>query len=202
MKKEKPFFYILALSLTGWLVAAAVFIIGMKYKDDASRLKQLVAIYESRKNAYINGVTDEMLKSRQERGKNDSRIFDFLAWKSILQEGITLTNSKFMRSVKALQDLKSKKELGGLLYYTLGISYTTAADFASAKEAFGDALRFNPDDAEANYMLGFLYGLNSDRKDINKAISCYNRFIELSPPGEKVEQARQKIEELKRKIKP
>jgi len=69
-----------------------------------------------------------------------------------------------------------------LFHYNLGVAYTQAGDYEAAISEYEKALKIDPDDANSHYNLGIIY--DDYRKDPQKAIAHYQRFLELNPDFE------------------
>ncbi len=188
---------IVFLGFAGWVAALLFFFSMMRYKNDNLQLKKLLVIFEQNRATFRDDIIGETFKLRKESQSQDERILDFLSWKSLLQGEVKQANNKLLESIKASKDLKSKKELAGILYYTLGLNYIITTDFGAAKGALQDALKFNPKDTMSFYMLGFLYGVSSDLSDLNKAVVYYTKYIELSSDSIVSKAAKQRVEELR-----
>ncbi len=78
-----------------------------------------------------------------------------------------------------------------ILHYNLGVLYTQNQNYDKAIFEFKKVLELKPDDAEANYNLGVIYGeyLN-DRRE---AINYFKRYLALAPNDVDADRARKYI---------
>lgn len=76
----------------------------------------------------------------------------------------------------------------GLYHYNLGVAYTKARLYGEALAAYQKSLEFQPDNYEAHYNLGLLFG--EIRENLGLAVSHYRRYLELNPKAEDFEEIR------------
>ena len=67
---------------------------------------------------------------------------------------------------------------GGSSLFNLGLAYGDAGQYEKAIASYKEAIRINPDDADAHYNLGFVYG---DAGQHEKAIASYKEAIRINP---------------------
>ncbi|HMK19351.1 MAG TPA: tetratricopeptide repeat protein [Chitinophagaceae bacterium] len=84
----------------------------------------------------------------------------------------------------ALQNLLQccEEDPGNILYKKyLGTLYEEMKEAGKAFDIYNELVKENPNDADSNNKLGVLYYRRGTKEDAQKAISYYNKAIELSP---------------------
>jgi tetratricopeptide (TPR) repeat protein len=81
------------------------------------------------------------------------------------------------------------------LYVELGDAYTKSKLYKSAIEAYENALRINPDNADAHFNVGLLY--EHYLKDTEKAIYHMKKCIKTAPSPKKAEEAKYYLDILR-----
>jgi len=89
---------------------------------------------------------------------------------------ITEANEK----LKSLENVLIQER--GLYHYNLGVAYTRAQLYTEALAAYQKSLEFQPDNYEAHYNLGLLYG--EVKRDSKSATFHYRKYLELNPTAE------------------
>ena len=96
------------------------------------------------------------------------------------------------KAVKTLQETLAKER--GLYHYNLAVAYTQAKLYDEAIGAYAEAIRISPDNAEAYYNLGLLYG---NIKPIpEKAVANYREYLRLTPDAEDKDEVLEWIRQL------
>lgn len=76
----------------------------------------------------------------------------------------------------------------------LGLAYAYRGDFGEAIKSFNRAIELDPGYADAHFNLGLLYYEKLDNPEL--AVESFTKFIELSDKPDKVNEAKQLIEQL------
>lgn len=74
----------------------------------------------------------------------------------------------------------------------LGIAYTKAGLFDEAIDAYTKSLSYGPNNAQIHYYLGLLYQKN--RKDTEKAVFHFKKYLYLNPDAKNRQEVRYLIE--------
>jgi tetratricopeptide (TPR) repeat protein len=84
-------------------------------------------------------------------------------------------------------------------HHNLGVAYKAQGMLALAVNELEKALRIDPNDADTHFSLGESYQIQGKAE---KAVECYQRFIELAAPedGEYVKAAEEKIQQFRRVV--
>ena len=109
-------------------------------------------------------------------------------------------NEKAIDEKKELQEKVSSLETTlqkerALYYYNLGVAYTQSKLYDEAVEVYEKSLKFNNDNPEAHYNLALLY--DNFQQDSEKAISHYQKYLELKPDADDKEEVEDWIKRLK-----
>ena len=80
------------------------------------------------------------------------------------------------------------------MHYNVGCVFRSGGQYLKAEQEFLKALALAPDDADVHYNLGILYEENL--KDMKKARSHYERYIELAPKEKDAAKVRQWLTEM------
>lgn len=83
------------------------------------------------------------------------------------------------------------------MYEELGIAYTKAGLLDEAIDAYKKSLFYNPNNAQIHYYLGLLY--QKTRKDVEKAVSHFKRYLYLNPDAKNKDEVRYLIEMVQNK---
>lgn len=190
------------LSLIGFLFilswAAALFfsLFFILSRMENTRLKSRAGVLEQN----IISLSKEIERNNQlrsEKEKLEKKIIDYLQWQFVVREQVNQANSRLKEQINKIKDLKKNNDLRGLLYYNLGLACILAVDFDSAINAFEQAVKFNPKDADSYYNLGLLY--STYKQDTKEALKQYKKYIEISPLGAKAENVKERINSLEDK---
>lgn len=111
-------------------------------------------------------------------------------------------DSKEARLLKENEELKQTvslmeealKELRVTYYSNLGVAYTHAQLFDEAMKHYAKTLIVDPDQPDAHYNLGLLY--ENYKKDAEKAIFHYRRYLELKPSATDWKEVQAQIDNL------
>lgn len=82
----------------------------------------------------------------------------------------------------------------GTYHYNLAVAYTKAGMVEEAIDEYNKSLKVDPKNADAWFNLGVLY--EGNRNDIQKAISCYEKYLEYKPDAEDKQEIRELISKL------
>jgi tetratricopeptide (TPR) repeat protein len=80
----------------------------------------------------------------------------------------------------AAENKKLVKETSDM-HYNLGLFYFEKQEYKRAIPEFERVIKLNPQDPEAYYYLGYIYAEYLAKRD--KAIECFNKYLELAPRG-------------------
>lgn len=80
------------------------------------------------------------------------------------------------------------------LYEETGTAYVKAGLFDDAMDAYNKSLSYKPDNADVHYYLGLLY--QKSRKDPQKAVAHFKRYLYLNPDADNKEEVRYFIKML------
>jgi len=108
------------------------------------------------------------------------------------QEKLQKEKKELDGKLKSLEETLQKER--GLYHYNLAVSYAQAGLNDEATEEYEKSLTFNPDNADAHYNLGFLYG--NVKSDPEKAVLHYRKYLELKPDAEDKEEVMGFIDKL------
>lgn len=139
----------------------------------------------------------EKVKDCQKSEDTGQSTLDYLQWQFIVNEQVDKASARLKEEIAKIKDLKKNKDLAGLLYYNLGLSYDLAQDFDSAIKAFEEAVSLQPKDADSYYNLGLLY--STFRMNTKKAVKNYQKYLELAGQGTKADEVRERINTLIKK---
>lgn len=81
-------------------------------------------------------------------------------------------------------------------HHNLGVVSKDLGDYEAAREAFERALELDPSFAPAYFTLGYLY--NAAFGDREKAVACWEKYLELSPDDPQAPRLRDWIEQVRR----
>lgn len=192
MKNKKSVFVMGMLFTFAWGCMAVLLGLVFYYRAQNAALKQLMDAVQRDKNE--SQVQAELVRHFKEgEAEFARRSVDFLAWKQMLTEELRGTNARFSESVRGVKDLKNRKELANILYYTLGLTYTAGSDFTAAKQSFSQALRYDPSDGESWYNLGLLHSFSDASFDRKKSSEYFRKYLEVVPGGRRTEAVRKKL---------
>lgn len=109
------------------------------------------------------------------------------------QKGFLKEKEELKNKITLLEETLKKER--ALYHYNLAVAYTQAKLYDEAVGAYEKSLKFNPDNPEAHYNLGLLY--QNYKSDPDKAVTHYQRYLELKPEAEDKEEVKGWIESLK-----
>ncbi len=109
------------------------------------------------------------------------------------QEKLQKEKKELEGKLKSLEETLQKER--GLYHYNLAVSYAQAKLYDEATESYEKSLTFNPDNPDAHYNLGLLYG--NVKSDPDNAVLHYRKYLELSPDAEDKEEVLGFIDKLK-----
>lgn len=194
--QEKKSILLILLFIVTWGSVAFMGLLFVNARIQNLKLKDSVAALEKRL-ADLDKSIEKYEEFRKKEEQVQKEALDFLQWQFVLRDQVTQANQRLGDNVNKIKNLSTDKALLNLLYYNLGLSFTLSVDFESAIKAFGEALRFDPKDAQTCYNLGLLYATNN--KDTDKAIKHYKRYLELVPKGAKTDEVKQMINILEKR---
>jgi len=100
-----------------------------------------------------------------------------------------------------IKDKMQKQE--ALLHYNLGVAYTKEKNYDMAIDEYEKVLKINPQDADTHYNLAILY--DEVRRNPKRAIEHYQKYLELKPDAEDIDEVKEWISSLmlgEKKAKP
>jgi len=150
----------------------------LEYKDSAGRIKKL----EDEVN-YDKGLQESFLSLGQsyEVLKKERKFFE---------KQLDNLPKRFTGMAKENEILK--KETGDM-HYNLGVFYAGEMNYDRALEEFKKAVDINPNDAKAQYNLGYIYA--EHRQDWKKAEYYFRNFLGLAPDDPKANEAKSYLAE-------
>jgi tetratricopeptide (TPR) repeat protein len=175
-----------ALFFVSWAAIAVFSFLYMDMRIKYYKIKNEVIFLEKNIGELRSRVN---ILSKEETARG-SKVMGFLNWQLVLKDQVDNANVRLKEKIRAAG---KDKALLDLLYYSLGLNYTTAVDFPRAIEAFEEALQNDPKDADACYNLGLLYSVY--RQDKKTADKYYRRYVELAPAGPKTEEVKRRLGE-------
>lgn len=119
----------------------------------------------------------------KEKGKGKKRK---LEQEKLIEEAAAL-NSK----LDSLESTLTQER--GLYHYNLGVAYVRAQLYEEALAAYQKSLKFRPNNPEAHYNLGLLYG--EVKQDPAIAAFYYRKYLELNPEAEDHEDIQKLIDD-------
>ena len=156
-----------------------------------------------------NKLRDENKFLKQELGplkenlESKSRLLEKLKTDiKVVEEELVLAKNSEATNQAKLKELKQSviglqesldKERNDFCY-NLGVAYTKARMYDEAIMEYEKALALDPDNAEANYNLGIIY--HNVKKDQDKAVVHYRRYLEILPDSEDAGEVESWIREL------
>ncbi len=153
------------------------------YMAIADRCVNLMELKEAKNDpdsmAKLNKCKDVYLK-RGLKSANDS-----LKLKFDYKEAHALIVNIYQRQGKADLVLSKLKEMALMypkdasLFYELGLAFSNAKDYASAKEVLRRAIEISPDYSNARYVLGSI--LSEQDKDKTGALEQFEKILKLNP---------------------
>jgi tetratricopeptide (TPR) repeat protein len=197
MKKEKFLSFIATLFAISWISLAVFGFLFIRERAKNTKLKKTIIAWEEKAN-YADEDTRRYEELRKEKDKWQEGALNYLEWQFVLKGQVEQSRQRVIKQLNKIKDPQKSKELQNLIYYNLGLSYTLTTDFASSINAFEEALRFDPKDAQSYYNLGLLYSTYG--RNVKKAIRCYKKYLELiSPSDVKSEEVKERIRGLEKK---
>jgi len=109
------------------------------------------------------------------------------------QEKLQKEKKELEGKLKSLEETLQKER--GLYHYNLAVSYAQAKLYDEAAEEYEKSLTFNPDNPDAHYNLGLLYG--NVKSDPDNAVLHYRKYLELRPDADDKEEVLGFIDKLK-----
>lgn len=161
-----------------------------------SQLKNSVSVLQNKVITLESENIRLRMASMQKKERMEESALNYLEWQFVLKDQVNNVGSQLLSEINNLKDLKKDNKLLNLLYCNLGLSYTLALDFNSAIKSFEDAISVMPNDAESYYNLGLLY--SAYRKDTDKAIKCYQKYLDLVPASLKAAEVKERLDNLKK----
>ena len=144
--------------------------------------------------------TDEARKTieNKEEGLQKQKLILERLEKKIANEA----KGKKVQSIKERESLHRKigilengiKNERALYHYNLGVAYVKAKFYDEAIDAYEKSLTFGPNNPDAHYNLGLLYGNVKDDRD--KAVLHYQKYLELEPDADDKEEVEGWINKL------
>jgi tetratricopeptide (TPR) repeat protein len=136
----------------------------LEFKDSAGRIKKLeedVTYYKGFQESFLslNQSYEVLMKDRK-----------------LLKKQLDNLPKKFSKMARENKILV--KETGDM-HYNLGVFYAKEMNYDRALEEFKKAIDINPNDAKAQYNLGFIYA--EHRQDRKKAEYYFRNFLGLAP---------------------
>jgi tetratricopeptide (TPR) repeat protein len=145
----------------------------LEFKDNAGKIKKLEDDV-----AYYKGFQESFLSL--------SQSFDTLKKeRKFLEEQLNSLPKKF--STMARENKILVKETGDM-HYNLGVFYAGEMNYDRAIEEFKKAVDINPNDAKAQYNLGYIYA--EQRQDRKKAEYYFRNFLGLAPDDPNADQVK------------
>lgn len=135
-----------------------------EFKDSAGRIKKL-----EEDAAYYKGFQESFLSLSQSYEVLDKE-------RKLLKKQSENLPKKF--SKMARENMILVKETGDM-HYNLGVFYAKEMNYDRALEEFKKAIDINPNDAKAQYNLGYIYA--EHRQDRKKAEYYFRNFLGLDP---------------------
>jgi len=187
---------IIVLLIISWLAVALFAFLYVSARAQNSKLSNL--LFASQQN--INSLNLDMkdyARLKKERVGWGKSALNYIQWQFVLKQELSLSSAKISGEISKLKDVREEKDLAGLLYNNLGLSFTMALDFDSAIRAFEQAVSIKSNEPSSYYCLGLLYSVY--RNNNHKAIKNYTRFLELSPKSPQAEEVRERLKALQKK---
>jgi tetratricopeptide (TPR) repeat protein len=160
-------------------------------KAEFTRISQENAnrILESKNNAaQISKLEKDVIyyKGFQESFLSLSQSYDVLKKEQkFLEEQVNNLPKKFSKMARENKILV--KETGDM-HYNLGVFYAGEMNYDRALEEFKKAVDINPNDAKAQYNLGYIYA--EQRQDRKKAEYYFRNFLGLAPEDPNADEVR------------
>lgn len=191
------------------------------YKEEAEGLKRELSIVKTREDnlkKQADSIKDEFTRSKQAYTELEDSIGEYaeevkqLATRRIKyfdaykaeKENVAKLNlviqelqseTEIIRSqIGSMSDKYKDKEAKHI--YTLGVLYTKAGMFDDALKNFEEYLDLKGEDADTHFNIGYIY--EYAKKDRDKAISHYKKYLRLNPDAEDLYEVRMKISSLER----
>ena len=143
--------------------------------SELMELKEKKAVLEQKLIRYI----DKVLESDTQRPKGmiaHDRDDAAFATEELPKRGLKILSKKEIRQQKLD------------MHYNLALAYDRRGMYQEERQEYLKCLRINPNDANVHYNLAILY---DDKLNMNeKAIEHYQRYLELRPVGEDVQQVK------------
>jgi len=142
-------------------------------EDEKNRLKEAVKKSQDNitsKEAELQRMKEKIKEAEEKIARKDSEISE--------KEESELKNLK--NKNKELEDTLIKER--ALYHYNLAVAFTRAGLFDDALDEYEESLKFDPNNADAQYNMGVLYGQMDNAHD--KAVICYQKYLDLSPDAE------------------
>jgi len=137
----------------------------------------------------LEGVEKELEKLKQENLK----LADMKNFTGNVQ--IRKQEEKIKQLEEGLADARQQmKKQEALLHYNLGVAYTKEKNYDMAIDEYESVLSLNPQDADTHYNLAILY--DEVRKNSKKAIEHYQKYLELKPDAEDIDEVKDWIATL------
>lgn len=139
------------------------------------------------------GCAREPGAARAEQGTNASRVrADIMRAESQAAE----LEAEARRLLAQLGTMAGSNRLQRhILYHNLGCVYRQAGRAVEAEKAYVEAARLYPDAPDTQLGLGLLY--ESDLRQPEKALVCFERFLALAPENPAAGEVRSRIERLR-----
>jgi tetratricopeptide (TPR) repeat protein len=111
-----------------------------------------------------------------------------------IEQGISaIQHADFEGGIRAFKDVVSEEPEIADAWRNLGLCYLEIRHLDRALDALTRAIKYNPGDATAHYLLGHAYGSSGE---LEPAAACYRHALEIDPSHAKAEEFLMKTESL------
>ena len=144
----------------------------VKLINQINNLRQDVKILEAASSRY-----------KEENALLESRLVEIeKSNKELSQENLQLVDEARSFPIKFADLARQNKQLineTADIHYNLGVFYVNNKEYKRAIQEFGKTLKLRPEDAQANYNLGYLYA--EHLVDRAKAIQYFQKYLTYAP---------------------